>query len=98
MANGTSDFAINLIDWAICVNRSWKASEVLEQHRGKVVARSPDRVTGPTEGLPFRALPCPSWHGRETVPQQLMHILAVMNFKCDVDAGGHRSPAPLRRW
>ncbi len=39
-------------------------------HSTHVVARSPDRATGPTEGLLFRTSPCPPWHGRETVPQR----------------------------
>jgi len=32
-----------------------------------VVARSPDRATGSTEGLQFQTSPGPAWHGRETI-------------------------------
>ncbi len=37
-----------------------------------VVARSPDRATGPTAGLPLLPETCghKPWHGQETVPQQ----------------------------
>src|SRR6266498_5565753 len=41
-----------------------------------VVARSPDRATPPTEGLPIAPTPAEEtfgqapWHGQETVPQQ----------------------------
>src|SRR5881392_32149 len=37
-----------------------------------VVARSPDRATGPTEGLRIKGdLRSAEWHGQETVPQRV---------------------------